>query len=322
VRWSRTFAVAFLVAVAAASAARGDGAEAGSTSSAATAEKGSSPEPLSYDRLLRRRAVILVKINLLSSRRTVFEYASDPEKGMQLERDIEAAFQQLVALYDAYLRQRPDDTQALYDLGLLYYDIPGDEDRAAELWCRVVELDPSFDRAHNALAVHYGDAADHERALRHIRKALELNPDIAEYHFNAATQYFSFRLTAMKLFGWDLPRVWRESMTAYRRAVKLDPRNYVFARDYAQSFWFASSFHVELDYDAAKEAWQRALELVPDLGQRVMVLGNLARLSLADGDRPGAQKYLDEAFRLSPESLILQALQRKVAESTQGGSDP
>ena len=265
-----------------------------------------------YEQLLRERGPLLLQLDRLQARRYLFEVASDPEKGPALEQEIQAAFQRVVDLYERYLVTHPDDARAHYDLGELYYSEVPDEDRAEVLWLRTIELDPNFDLAYNSLAVHYADTARHEKALRYVQRALELNPEVAAYHFNAATFYFGFRKTAVRLFGWDLKRVWQELTAQYEWALRLDPTNYMIVRDYAQAFYFATFFGVEPDYQRARALWQQALPLAPHQGERIMVLNNLARVALLVGDREAARDYLEQAFRLAPKNPVSRLLQHKL----------
>ena len=267
-----------------------------------------------YQQLLVARAPLLSEVRMLRARRRVFEVAADPEKGEQLERDIKAAFAEVVALYERYLNEHPDDAGAHYDLGALYYDEGEDENRAAALWLRTIELDPRFDLAHNSLAVHYADSAEHEKALLHISTALRLNPDVAMYHFNAATFHFNFRTTATKVFGWDLRRTWQEATSEYKEAMRLAPSNYVFARDYAQSYYSGCHFQLEPDYVEARRAWEHSLPLARSASERVMVLTNLARVSCFADDPDAARDYLKRALRLSPHNPVALHLQRKMEE--------
>jgi len=266
-----------------------------------------------YQQLLQTRAPLLLKVRLLRALRTDFRYSSDPKKGEQLERDIKAAFAQVLALYEPYLREHPEDALAHYDLGLLYYWEGQDEDAAAVQWLRTIELAPDFDPAYNSLAVHFADAAQHEKALTYISKALELNPNVAMYHFNAATFYFNFRKEAMRLFGWDLPHTWQEILSEYEAALKLEPTNYVFARDYALSFNFSGYFLVPADLDRARAAWERALPLAPSRGERVMVLTYLARIASYGKDDEAAKKYVQQARELSPENAVVRYLEERLA---------
>lgn len=267
-----------------------------------------------HQRLLLARVPLLLKLRMLEARRRDFKVASDPAEGERLEREIKAVFAQVVDLYQRYLKEHPRDARAYYELGTLYYWEGQDEDRAASLWLRTIELDPRFDLAYNALAVHYADAAAPDKALRFITEALRLEPDQPVYHFNAATFLFSFRQQAMKMFGWDLRRTWREILGHYREALRLDPDNYVFARDYAQTFNFAHYFGVEADYRRARAVWEQALPLAPSRSERVMVLTNLARVSLYLGERAAAERYLREALRLNPHNPVALLLRRRMAE--------
>ena len=265
-----------------------------------------------YEELLVARAPLLFEVRMLRARRLVFEVASDPEKGEQLERDIKTEFAKVVALYERYLNEHPDDARAHYDLGALYYDEGEDENRAAALWLRTIEFAPRFDLAHNSLAVHYADSAEHEKALLHIATALRLNPDVAMYHFNAATFHFNFRTTATRAFGWDLPRTWQKATSEYKEALRLAPSNYVFARDYAQSYYSGCHFQVEPDYVEARRAWEHSLPLARSASERVMVLTNLARVSCFADDPDAARDYLKRAIALSPHNPVALHLQRKM----------
>jgi tetratricopeptide (TPR) repeat protein len=309
---ARGFAVPLVGAVAFAIFLIGaDGAEP-APSPPAPANVTGTPKPSPYDAVLRDRVPLLLKLKLLEARSETFEVRSEPEKREGLDKEYRDTFARVVALYDGYLGKHPGDVQALYDLGMLCYDVGSDEGRAAELWNRVLALDPSHDRAHNALAVHYGDVAEPERALQHIGKALELNPDVAEYHFNAATHYFNFRSVAVRVFGWDLPAVWERSMAEYRKAVELDPQNYEFAKAYALSFYSAVYFRVPEDYAAATRAWAAVLSLAPDRDRRAVVLEHLTRVSMYTGNTADARRYLEEALRIHPQNATLRLLERRL----------
>ncbi len=274
-----------------------------------------------YEELLLARAPLLLEVRLLKARRRLFEVPVDPQKGEQLERDITAAFAELAALYEEYLKEHPEDARAHYDLGVLWYHEGENEDQARTLWLRTLQLDPDYHPAHNSLAVHYADTGKHDKALRHVSRALELDPNVAMYHFNAATFYFNFRTTAMKMFDWDLGRCWQKVVSEYEEALRLDPGNYVFARDYAQSFYFAVHFKVEPDYSRAREVWKQALGAALSASERAMVCTHLARVSLCLHDYGAAREYLEQALTLRPNNPVALLLQRKIAEREQG-SEP
>jgi len=277
----------------------------------------SSGAPDAYEQVLRARAPLLLKVRTLRASRHAFEVANDPAKGEQLERDIKTTFAELAALYDGYLTEHPDDARAHYDLGVLWYHEGENEDRARTLWLRTVQLDPDFHLAHNSLAVHYADTGDHDKALQHVSRALELDPDVAMYHFNAASFYFNFRTTARKMFDWDLGRCWQQIVSEHEEALRLDPGNYVFARDYAQCFYFAVHFKVEPDYSRARDVWKQALAAAPSPSERAMVCTHLARVSLSLEDYDAAREYLEQALTLRPDDPVALRLQRKIAEGEQ-----
>ncbi|SNX53363.1 Tfp pilus assembly protein PilF [Thermoanaerobacterium sp. RBIITD] len=69
----------------------------------------------------------------------------------------------------------PDDSFAYYYLGMLWYDKKQYEDAK---WCfeKSIEKNPSFPTAHRNLALYYYNKAhDHEKALKHLERAFELD---------------------------------------------------------------------------------------------------------------------------------------------------
>lgn len=93
--------------------------------------------------------------------------------------DVESArsyYQQALEIY-------PNNSDSMQLLGLIYYT-EGEMARARELLEASISLNSEFHSAHNTYAlilIHY---KDFEGAERHLKKALELNPDCADYYLN------------------------------------------------------------------------------------------------------------------------------------------
>lgn len=135
--------------------------------------------------------------------------------------------------------------------GLIRTREPQKARRAIALMRRAVELDPGYAPAWSSLgqAIRHGandqpeavEAAGDE-AVRYVRHALRLAPNLAEAHGALGM-----------LLGFETP----EAAASIRRAAGLDPNNAEL------QFWLGNVNAVGLDFPAALAAWQRANELDP-----------------------------------------------------------
>src|SRR5690606_2550394 len=99
-------------------------------------------------------------------------------------------------LAGATCQNRPDAKTR--DQAIIHYDLgvqamhSGDSRSALADFLKAVELDPTFDMAHHALGlVYHLSFGQHERAIGHYRKALDLNPKLTEAYTNLANVYLS-----------------------------------------------------------------------------------------------------------------------------------
>lgn len=74
------------------------------------------------------------------------------------------------------LRQDPENTALLYNLGMLYTEL-GEPERATEVLQHSIEVDPDDDNSHVALGYAYLRAGDIESAKEYSLRALEIDPD-------------------------------------------------------------------------------------------------------------------------------------------------
>ena len=89
------------------------------------------------------------------------------------------------ALYEAVLRERPSDADALHLLGLVHHQSGRPED-ALPLLRRALEADPGFHQAHNSLGAALLSLGRREEAAACFRRALELSPGYDKARANLA----------------------------------------------------------------------------------------------------------------------------------------
>lgn len=119
-----------------------------------------------------------------------------------------------------------------------------------------IEKDPKFALAYVGLADTTGMRSDATEAYSAVRRALEIDPNLAEAH---ATLGF-----LQTFHEWN----WRDAEASFKRSNQLNP-GYATAHQ-----WYASLLAVEGRFDEAKAEMRRALEINPvshnflaDLGQ-------------------------------------------------------
>jgi tetratricopeptide (TPR) repeat protein len=127
--------------------------------------------------------------------------------------------------------------------------------RAKAAALKALELDGTLAEGHEALAEIklYNDWDDWAGTGQAFRRALELNPNLAEAHRN----YSWYLLLTSK----------EEALVEMRRAIELDPLTPLWTSDLAIQCWYVG------ELEKAIEEAKKSLELDPDFGQSLGVLG-------------------------------------------------
>jgi len=87
--------------------------------------------------------------------------------------------------YNAALRMNPKGKDALYNRGLWYQDVEGNNDQAIQDYTSAVTIDPGFALAHFALGfLHYQNLKVYDQAIRHYNDAIKIQPGWAEAYYN------------------------------------------------------------------------------------------------------------------------------------------
>ena len=87
------------------------------------------------------------------------------------------------ALFEAALRLKADDADALDNLGLIS-DRQGRPDEAVAFYRKALQSDPTSVDAHNNLGIALARKSDAPEALEHFREAVRLKPAFAKAHQN------------------------------------------------------------------------------------------------------------------------------------------
>ncbi|MDA1277131.1 MAG: tetratricopeptide repeat protein [Verrucomicrobia bacterium] len=216
-----------------------------------------------------------------------FEVAGAGESRETLVARIEQRFDAVRKRYEEFLQKYPRHVQARLAYGS-FLNETRDEDKGVEQWERAREIDPKHPAAWNNLANHYGHRGPVKKAFEYYEQAIVLAPDEPVYLQNLATTTYLFRKDAKEHYGFTEDQVFDRAIDLYRKAVKMDPKNFPLATDYAQTFYGIKPLRV----DDALRAWNEALAVANDQLERDGVYLHLARIELMSGRFNEARKHL------------------------------
>jgi tetratricopeptide (TPR) repeat protein len=210
--------------------------------------------------------------------------------------------------YAGFLEKHPKNAEAHNYFGNFLADAKHDERRAVGEWETAATLDPGLADAHNNLGTHYSHAGQVERGLDEYLKAIELDPNHPDYHFNLSQCLFLYRKESQEKLGLTLHGLFERVLLESRTARDLKPADFELAQDYAMVFFGGKPFGYSVDWAECRRAWEYCLDLELKPDQRLNVLLNLARVGVRQDDRAFAEARIEEALAIHPDSLSAKRL--------------
>ena len=210
--------------------------------------------------------------------------------------------------YGDFLRRYPDFARGHLAYGSFLNDI-GEEDAAVAQYGKAAQLDPKNPAAWNQLANYYGEHDPVTNAFVDYAKAIELNPAEPVYYRNLAATVNLFRKDARAFYGITEEQVFDKALALYRKAMQLDPQNFLLAADYAESYY---GIH-PLRTNEALGAWTNALQIAHDDNEREGVSLHLARIKMAAGRFAEARAHLNDVTNAAFAD-VKHRLERNLAE--------
>lgn len=125
-----------------------------------------------------------------------------------------------------------------------------------------------------------------DQAKRHLKKAIELSPDNAHYHYLLG-------------FACSLRKQWARATYFHRKALALDPNNHEYERCLGWAMVNGGEMVKGLDH------LNRALDMSPS---DVNVLMDLGSAMLMMGDLSMAKQYAEDTLRINPSSEVAKKL--------------
>ncbi len=196
-----------------------------------------------------------------------------------LQRKIDDRIAAVTRAYAAFLEKHPSHARSRIAFGSFLNDT-GQESGAKAQWEKALELDPKNPAVYNNLAGYFGHHGPITNAFTYFEKAIALDPKEPVYYQNLATTVFLFRKDVMEHYAiTDEQKVFDKSLALYRKAMELDPGNFVLAADTAQTYYGIKPSR----HDEALAAWRKAYELASDDLEREGVRVHFARIQIQAG---------------------------------------
>ena len=192
--------------------------------------------------------------------------------------------------YETFLQRHPDHVRG----HLAYASFLGEfseTPKILEHLEKAIALAPDDAVVLNNVAKHHAEHGAPDKAFGLIQRALEKRPDEPTYLRNLAGIMLVFRDEAVKFFGLsDTAQAQSHAIRLYRRAVELQPDDFLLRTSLAQALYARSPFP---EAEAAA-AWEAALNLASTPLEREGVLIHLARVHIRGKNFTAARSRLDE----------------------------
>jgi len=236
----------------------------------------------------------------------------------ELDKKISVRFQPIRKGYEDFLSLHPAAARAHFAYGNFLNDRQ-DERGAQSQWERALELDPTNSAIYNNLAGRYSESGPVNKALEYFAKAIELSPKEAAFYHNFGDSLYVLRKQAAVYYGINEQQVYGRALLLYSNALRLDPQNFDFARDFAQTYYSLKPLPVT----DALQAWTNALGIAHEEPDREDACVHLARIKMLAGSFAEARTQLsvvtNEACLKAKTNLLHNLDEREKAQASRNG---
>ena len=262
---------------------------------------------LSFQKMLLLGFIFFTKFTLLGTEITLSEkilgqildrqerfFANYSSKRLN-EKEMTRHAQEIVANYESYLSQNPEDENALILFGKFLRKV-GQEEHAVEFFLEADKINPKLAVVKQQLANFLIEKDRPVDAFPLLILTVELSPKEAIYHFQLGNFLFLFEkeLVDEQIFTERSAQSFMHQ--CFREASKLEPASFDFQLRYAQSFFDFS----DSNKSNALKAWKNVEESFP---RRTKIEKDYFRLCQA--------KVLLELDRSKDASLLLRTVSSK-----------
>jgi tetratricopeptide (TPR) repeat protein len=266
--------------------------------------------------LMARDDDVLAEVDKWIRDNNAFAAQGAGESKEALNQRIRARLDSVRKDYEDFLRRYPDFARGHLAYGSFLNDIE-EEDVAGAQYGKAAQLDPKNPAAWNQLANYCGEHGALTNAFVDYAKAIELNPAEPVYYQNLATMVCLFRKDARAFYGISEEQVFDKALALYRKAMQLNPQNFLLAADYAESYYGIRPLRT----NDALGAWTNALQIAHDDNEREGVYLHLARVKTAAGRFTEARAHLNDVTNAAFAD-VKHRLERNLAERENTATNP
>ena len=210
----------------------------------------------------------------------------------------------IIKSYKNFLEKHPYHAEASRQLAVLFSDLKN-IGLAEQQWLKTISLCKNDDKIFNECGIFFSDNFFNPLiAARMFSKAIKINPKIADYYSNLAIVYFAGRHVICKEYNWTLEEIFKKILNLYDKARKLEPENYIHARDYAQNFIVADQFKLNPDPMDELTAWKQCFNTRATNKELSYVYLQLARVYRKLNDINNQKRCLDKSLVYNPDNRI------------------
>lgn len=238
----------------------------------------------------------------------------------ELEERIKARLEPIQKAYRDFLKRHPDHAGAHLAYGC-FLNERQDETGARQEWERALELDPNNAAIYNNLGGSYSEGGPAKKAFDYFNKAIELQPTEAAYYHNFGTTLYVLRKSGMNYYQVDEQGVFGKIIGLYSNAVRLDPQNFSFAVDLAQTYYSLKPLPVE----TALASWTNALHTARAETEREETYVHLARVKMLAGELAESRALLNlvtNATQAQLKANLVRAIELREGSKTPPTAEP
>jgi len=247
-------------------------------------------------------------------------------ESLTLKGRIEQRLAPVLDDYKNFLARHPNHLRARLAFGSFLNQI-GRPAEALRQWQKAKEIAPNDPVPWNNLGAYYGHWGPIPKAFECFERAIRLAPGEALYYRNLASVVSTYWRDAKDYYKLsDTRAAVRKALAIYDKALRLQPKNFVWAVEAAQNYYFFKP-EEEPTPEARRKllretlaAWERARKIAPDDLARQGVAVHIARAYLRFGLPDKAEAELRNVTH--PAFAALRARLLKRAAEVRAGRSP